>query len=129
AGELQPAGKDELVADLVEEGGVAERPDHLFRLRDGRYIEANDQAVARGHGQNPLQDSIGVQSHVTMRSARPKAKRLPPPPGWSPSRRMGVPLRYPFSSVPTPPWPTKAMGISRSCPASTRSTAATMRAC
>ena len=45
--EREPARKGELVADLVEHGGLAEPLDHRFRCGDGRQIERDDQALAR----------------------------------------------------------------------------------
>ena len=46
AREIEPAGKAELIADLVEHDRLAEPRHHRLRLGDGRHIERDDQAFA-----------------------------------------------------------------------------------
>ncbi|MCY1249947.1 hypothetical protein D9M72_635300 [compost metagenome] len=50
AGELEAAGKHQLVADLVEDHVVTKRGDDLFGLSDCRKVQADDQSVACGLG-------------------------------------------------------------------------------
>ena len=45
--EREPAGEDELHADLVEARALAERGDEPPRLGDARNVERDDQPVAR----------------------------------------------------------------------------------
>src|SRR5690606_2839469 len=47
AGEFQTAREGELVADLVEVHGVAQRGDQVFRFRNGWKVQPDDQSVAR----------------------------------------------------------------------------------
>ena len=46
AREIEPAGKAELIADLVEHDRIAEPRHHRLRLGDGGDIEGDDQALA-----------------------------------------------------------------------------------
>ncbi|EGE59005.1 hypothetical protein RHECNPAF_2530085 [Rhizobium etli CNPAF512] len=52
-GEFQPAGKDQLIADLVEENIVTERGNQPFGLADRGNIQADDQPLACVHFNSP----------------------------------------------------------------------------
>ncbi len=93
AGKFQAAGKDQLVADLVEDDVVAERGDHLLGFAHRRNIQPDDQPLACVHAQiHPCQSSMGVQSHDKRRSARPKAVEIAAAAGLvAVARRSGAP--------------------------------------
>ena len=92
-GEVEPAGEDELQPDLVEADAVAEHGDHRLRLGDGRHVEGDDQAVARGdrkhgrscfakrrEGQRPI-DRSGRERRRERRARRPgRPERVKAPP-------------------------------------------------
>src|SRR5947207_12248050 len=46
---IEPAGKGELIADLVERDGITQARDHLLRRVDRRHIQRDNQALARVH--------------------------------------------------------------------------------
>ena len=58
AREIEPAGKAELVADLVEHDRLAEPRHQRLRLGDGRDIERDDQAFAGIEHPHPISPNI-----------------------------------------------------------------------
>ena len=56
--EIEPTGKAELIADLVEHDRLAETRDQRLRLGNGRNVERNDQAFAGIERAHPMPSTI-----------------------------------------------------------------------